>query len=439
MPPTATPELTTIEDQLVALAEKAKAIEAKAARENRALTEEEQTDLDRYSADFSVLEAKHKRESFLATPQRRQTQPEPLAGEVRQRVTGGDRVGATRESWGWESPGAFALGIIAAAKGRPDPRILNAPTYYGSEGTAADGGFAVPPDFRQEIMSLVSGDDSLTKLCNQQLTNSNAITLPIDSTSPHQTSGGVLVSWSGEAAAIGQSKPSLGQVECRLNKLAALVPLSDELMEDSPALSRWLPAKIGEKINAAMNTAIVSGSGVGQPLGLLNANCKITVAAESGQGANTIIAKNCVKMLARLPTSSRKNAVWLCHPDVEQQLALMVMPGTSPNAAIFLPGGTMINAGASTLLGRPLVVTEAASALGTEGDLILADLSQYLVVSKTSGVRNDWSMHLFFDLGVTAFRATFRVGGQSLWPAAVARQNGSSTFSPIITLNSTRT
>ena len=98
------------------------------------------------------------------------------------------------------------------------------------------------------------------------------------------------------------------------------MPLTDELMEDAPAVSRWLPAKVGQKFNSALNTAIVSGDGVGRPMGLLNAACKITVAAESGQGAASVVFKNILKMWARLPVGSRMKAVWLCHPDVEQQL-----------------------------------------------------------------------------------------------------------------------
>ena len=198
-------------------------------------------------------------------------------------------------------------------------------------------------------------------------------------------------------------------------------------------------AKVGQKFNSALNTAIVSGDGVGRPMGLLNAACKITVAAESGQGAASVVFKNILKMWARLPVGSRMKAVWLCHPDVEQQLQQLVMTGTNPNAGIFLPGGSIINAGAATLLGRPLVVNEACQALGTEGDIILTDLSQYLVVTKTGGMRSDVSIHLWFDSSVTAFRFVMRVGGQSYWPSAMARQNGASTASPIITLNSTRT
>ncbi len=77
-------------------------------------------------------------------------------------------------------------------------------------------------------------------------------------------------------------------------------------------------------------------------------------------------------------------------------------------------------------------------ALGTEGDIILFDPTQYLTVLKAEGMRTDVSIHLYFDSDHTAFRFIMRVGGQSYWPAAISRQYAANTLSPIVTLSSTR-
>lgn len=444
--------LEQLHARLTELADEAKAITA--STEGREMTHSEKAEMDGIVAEFNQIETRinaaslEDRHDEMSRPMPRRSQPNDLhpsasaTARPAMSITGGV-PSSTRapkaESWGWSGPGEFTKAVFNASRGAPSPRLLNAASSYGSEGLNEDGGFAVPPDFRQNILSLVQGDDSLMALCDVQRTNSNSLSLPIDSVSPHDTSAGVVVNWEGEGATLTQSKPKLGAIDTKLHKLAALVPLTDELMEDAPAVGNWLPGKVGTKFNHKLNDAIVNGNGIGKPMGLLSAPCKITVAAQSGQGAGTVVFKNIIKMWARLPTGSRSSAVWLCHPDVEQQLQQLVMTGTNPNAGIFLPGGSLINAGAATLLGRPLVVSEACQALGTEGDIILTDLKQYLVATKVSGVRADVSMHVWFDQNITAFRFTMRVGGQSYWPAAMARQNGSSTASPIITLNSTRT
>ena len=165
----------------------------------------------------------------------------------------------------------------------------------------------------------------------------------------------------------------------------------------------------------------------------------MTQAAEAGQGAGSIVAKNILKMWSRLYGPLRRNAVWLANQDAEQQLQQLVMPSGTPAFPGYLPPNGFSQSPFSTLLGRPVLVVEACQAVGTEGDLILVDLSQYLTVLKSGGMRADVSIHLYFDSDHTAFRFVMRVGGQSLWPAAISRQNGSNTLSHVVTLNSTRT
>ncbi|MCI0571345.1 MAG: phage major capsid protein, partial [Myxococcaceae bacterium] len=203
--------------------------------------------------------------------------------------------------------------------------------------------------------------------------------------------------------------------------------------------TRWLQTKVPEKFNSLINDAIIVGTGTGQPQGLLNATCKITQAAEGAQGAGTVVAKNILKMWGRLYAQLRSSAVWLINQDVEQQLQQLTMPGRNPSQPAYMPPGGFSQSPYATLLGRPLIPVESCSALGTEGDIILTDLTQYLTVLKAGGVRSDVSIHLYFNSDHTAFRFIMRVGGQSYWPAAITRKNGANTLSPIVTLSSTRT
>ena len=436
--------------RLSKLAEEAKVIENTADAEKRSMTEEEVKHLKSLNAQFQAIEAEldvrnanRAMEAKLATPGRRVTEPadvEPKA-EARpaQTITGGLPSGTTKGSYGFRSIGEWAIAARKTRFGNPDQRIVNVPTSFGSEGTNADGGFAVPPDFRAEIMKQVMSEESLLSRCDVQTTSSNALSLPLDSTTPWQTSGGVLVNWTGEGTAISESKPSFGKLNIPVHKLAAMVPLTEELMEDVPAMTRWLTTKVPEKFTSELNNVIISGNGVAKPQGLLSAPALVTQDAESGQGASTIVVKNILKMWGRMYAPCRARAVWLINQDSEQQLQQLTMPATNPYQAVYVPPGGLSASPYSTLLGRPIIPIEACSALGTEGDIILADLSQYCIVMKAGGIRQDVSIHLYFDSDHTTFRFIMRVGGQSYWPSTIARKNGSNTLSPIITLNSSRT
>ncbi len=109
-------------------------------------------------------------------------------------------------------------------------RLHAAATTFGSEGTGADGGFMVPPEFRTAIVEKVMGENSLFSRTDQQTTSSNSIVFPLDETTPWQTSGGIQAYWENEGGLKTQSKPLLGQETIRLNKLIALVPVTDELL-----------------------------------------------------------------------------------------------------------------------------------------------------------------------------------------------------------------
>ena len=65
--------------------------------------------------------------------------------------------------WGWRTFGEFAAAVRPASRngGHVDPRlVVNAPTTVSTEGIGADGGYAVPPDFREAIMEKVMGEAS---------------------------------------------------------------------------------------------------------------------------------------------------------------------------------------------------------------------------------------------------------------------------------------
>lgn len=335
---------------------------------------------------------------------------------------------------GFNSFGDFARAVRASVRGHVDNRLMNAlPPNYGSEGVNTDGGYAVPPDFRATIVSLLMAEESLIARTDRQTTSGNAITFPMDADAPHAASG-VQAYWEAEAAQHTASKPVLGTMTVRLNKLAAIVPATDELLEDVPALSGYLTSKVATKLDYKINEALLSGTGVGEPLGILKSAAKVTVAKETNQTKETINYQNILKMWARMYAPARRNAIWLINQDVEVQLAQLAFPNASGSVVpVYLPPGGVSGSPYATLFGRPVIATELANVVGTEGDIILFDPSSYLTVTK-GGLKQDVSIHVWFEYDITAFRFVMRMGGQPWWTAPMARRNGTNTLSPIVTL-----
>lgn len=341
--------------------------------------------------------------------------------------------------YGFRTGGEFFALVKRAGGGSPDEsartQLHNALTTYGNEGTGADGGYMVPPDFRRDIMVKVMGEDSLLAMTDQQTTQSNSITFPMDETTPWQTTGGIQVYWDAEAQQKQQSKPLIGQETVRLNKLIALVPVTDELLEDAPAMDGYLRRKVPDKMTAKLNNAIIAGTGVGQPKGIMTSGALVVVAAEGGQTADTVNFQNIVKMYSAMYAGALTNAVWLINQNTLPQLINMVfVGGAATPVPVWLPQNSAAGQRWSTLFGRPVIPVQAMPTLGDSGDILLADMSQYLTVTKGQAIRTDVSIHVFFDYDVTAFRFVMRVGGQPWFDAPIVPQRGSQNLGMFVAL-----
>jgi HK97 family phage major capsid protein len=145
-------------------------------------------------------------------------------------------------------------------------------------------------------------------------------------------------------------------------------------------------------------------------------------------------------MMARLPAGSFGRSVWMINQDVVPQIlkmgfAITTVAGAAAGAgAMYLPpNGLATSSPYGSLLGRPIIVTEACATLGTVGDVILADMTKYLSVVK-GAMKADTSIHLWFDQNTTAFRFVMRLNGQPWLSTPIVRKNGSNTLSHFITL-----
>lgn len=284
-------------------------------------------------------------------------------------------------------------------------------TSFGSTLDGQSGGYAVPVDVAEAILMPDTG--ALLPLCRElPITRGNSIELPLDTATPYG-SGGVIAEWEGEGGDLPERKPRFNMDRFLLKKLVALVPVTDELLEDSAALAAWLPLALQTAVTLKANDAIVNGPGAARPLGIRNSGALITVAKESGQTAGTIVAQNIGRMLDR--SLSPMDSVWIANPSAYSKIILL----------------SLWDGATRTLAGLPVVCSDACAVPGTPGDLILADMRYYVAATKTPQLNG--SMHLWFDQDVTAFKLVFRMDGMPALSAPVTPPNASATKSHFVT------
>ena len=317
-----------------------------------------------------------------------------------------------------------------------DNRLMEINAAATGSGTAvpSDGGFLLQPEFSSEILRRVYELGEVLSRVRRRPIGPDADGLrinAIDETSRVTGSryGGIQVYWADEGDTVTAKKPKLRQMELYLRKLMGLWYVTEELLRDSTALQAIGEDAFSEEVSFMVEDAVFRGTGSGQPIGFLNSNALVTVAKESGQTAKTVNATNVVKMNARLWPRSRRNAVWFVNTDVTPQLPLMTI-GQQP---VYLPPGGLRDTPFGALLGLPVIPVEYCETLGTKGDIVLADLDQYLMIDK-GAIAQAWSMHVRFINDEQTFRITYRVDGQPAWTSALTPYKGTNTLSPFVVL-----
>lgn len=427
--------IRALKAKLATILGQARGITDKAAAEGRdTLSAEEQSAFDGHMAASQQLRAQITNLEALADAEAGMGTVLDLGQQAQ--VTGTKLNVADDPKRGFKSFGEYAKAVRAGAGGRPDERLLigaAAPTTFSNESSGGDGGFAIPPEYSREVWNLSLMEDSLIPMTDNTPIQGNSMVFPQDETTPWGTDG-VRAYWSAEAAAATQTKVKMGVASLRLNKLMALMPITDELTEDASALGAYLLDKGATSIRWKANEAIFQGTGAGQPQGLMNSAAMVEVAKEAGQAASTLDPKNLAKMIARLPPGSYGKSVWVIGPDSLPALFTLSLG----NYPIYLPqgGGVPALQGSpyGSLLGRPVMVSQHAEAFSSAGDVQLHDLSYYRTITKAGGIETATSMHLFFDAGATAFRVTFRMDGAPKLKAAISQAKGSNTLSPFVRL-----
>src|SRR5574340_414289 len=392
--------------------------------EGRELTDEEKTRDDAINARLGAISADVQRHE-ARRERERTAQPLP-------RIDMHDRAEDDPKR-GFADMADFALAVkkMYSPGGNIDERLLigAAPTDFHQETGSAEGRM-VPPAFRQEVWEVALDVESLIPETDNEPTGSNSVEFLRDQSTPWGATG-IQAKWRSEAVKMEPSKLVTEGEQMRLHELYAFVTATDQLLADAPRLANRLTRKAGMAIRWKANAAIVDGSGVGQPLGYMKSGSLVSVAKESAQTADTIVAANVAKMYSRIIGAS--NAVWYINQDALPQLMVMTI-GNQPIWTA--PNSGFANAPGGLLLGRPVRFSEHCETVGDKGDIHLVNLREgYYSIISEGGILFASSIHLYFDYGLQAFRWTFRMNGQPFLSAPISPAKGASTRSHFVTLD----
>ncbi len=302
----------------------------------------------------------------------------------------------------------------------------------------SEGGFLVAPERSSTIIQKAyASGQILSRVSRQPIgAGSNGMKFPvIDESSRADSSryGGIVSGWLGQGNTLTSGKPKFREMELKLRKVGAFVYATDEMLVDAVAFEGWVNRYLPLELGFRVENAIINGTGSNQPVGILNSGAVITYTRSS---ASHVISDDMRGMWARLFAPCRQNAAWFVDQSVEPELAqLGIAIGTAGVLdPAYSPAGRMPGQTGATYNGAPIIPVEHCAALGTTGDIILADLREYTLIDK-GGVEQAVSLHVAFLTDEQVFRFLYRVDGQCNWNAALTPKSGASSLTCCVVLS----
>jgi len=363
----------------------------------------------------------------------------------------GDNLG---DMGGFKNTGEFVVTVIKACHpNNPvrDERLekLNKSYFELSKAPSGqntmddtEGGFLIPRPIADGIWTNVQENEEIISLTDQRQTSGNSLKIkrqPEISRKDSYRHAGMVAYWQPEAEAYTSSSVKWGEMELRLNKITALAYTTEEELADaSIALGSLFETRASQAIMFRVNESIITGTGAGMPLGILNSPALIIVPLQQNQDASTILHRNLNKMFYRMHPRHRAKARWYVHPNMEEQLNFITFDDDTTNKRpVYIPPGGISTSPYGSLYGRPVIPLEYMYDFGQRGDILFADPSQYITLRKAGGdggIKSATSMHVRFLYDEQAFKFSFRVDGQPSWSSPIEDYRGTTTRGPYVTL-----
>ena len=171
-------------------------------------------------------------------------------------------------------------------------------------GTDSEGGYLVPDEYERTLIEALEDQNIFRQLAHVIHTSSGDRKIPV------VASKGT-ASWIDEEAQYPESDDAFGQVSIGAYKLATMIKISEELLNDSVFdMPAYIAKEFARRIGAAEEEAFFTGNGTGKPLGILAA----TGGAETGVTAaavDKITMDEVIDLFYSLRAPYRRNAVFI--------------------------------------------------------------------------------------------------------------------------------
>lgn len=283
-------------------------------------------------------------------------------------------------------------------------------------GTPSAGGYTVAPEYRAEIIKKLTEMNPIRQLSGVTSVGSNKVYWPV-------LNSDAVGAWVGETAARTEDEPDFAQVAIDIFEHGLIIPISRQLLEDSMVnMASLLAERIAVGFAKAESTAFLTGTGTGEPSGILDA-----LASLGGLNESADVLTDLVDLFYSLPTAYATNGSWLMN---RATIAKIRKAADLATARSGIWSDSIAAGTPPRLLGAPvyeapgLATHDNAGASTAGASVLFGDLSQGFRIADRVGlevVRDDLTGA---SNGIVKFHARKRVGSAVVLPEAIVAIKG---------------
>jgi len=274
-------------------------------------------------------------------------------------------------------------------------------------GTDSEGGFLAPDEFEKTLIESLEEQNIFRQFANIITTSSGDKKIPVVATKG-------TASWVDEEGAIQESDDAFGQVSIGAYKLATMIKVSEELLNDSVFnLESYIAKEFARRIGAKEEEAFFIGDGTGKPTGIFNATGG-AILGVTAASLTAITLDEIMDLFYSLKSPYRKNAVFTMNDSTVKAIRKLK---DGNGQYIWQPS---ITAGQpDTILNRPVKTSAYVPILGAAAKIIAFGDFGYYWVADRQGRAFKRLNELYAATGQVGFMATQRVDGKLILPEAV--------------------
>ena len=276
-----------------------------------------------------------------------------------------------------------------------------------SEGVDSEGGYLVPDEFENTLVSGMEEEGSIRSLAHVFTTSNGVHKIPVV-----RTKGSA--NWIDEGGSYGDSDDVFGQEQIDAHKVGTVIKVSEELLNDSAFdLEKYFQEEFARRIGAKEEEAFIVGDGNKKPTGILNATggAEIGVTAASEKA---ITADEIIDLYYSVKAPYRKNAVWILNDSTVRAVRKL-----KDSNGQYLWQPALHEGDHETLLGKKILTSPYMPEIAAGAKVIMfGDLSFYWIGDR-QGITFKRLNERYADMGQVGFLASKRVDGKLVLPEAI--------------------